>query len=105
MRCMGVESNAADTAAWELSVDVELAAVNAEGASALSLDIFKCFDQMSREVIMALAECAGAPRGVMLSWYAMMQGLTSLNCLCNMTGEPYTRGHPSPKGAPFLCYG
>eukprot|EP00969_Alexandrium_andersonii_P366596 15468867-Alexandrium_andersonii.AAC.1 len=54
----------ADTAAWSLAVHVEMARAKDQATSALSVDIHKCFDQLSRELVYKLAAVGGAPMSV-----------------------------------------
>ena len=97
----------ADTAAWGLAIEVEQATAQGQGISALALDIYKCVDQMSREVVMRVAERAGAPRVVTATWYKFMAALRTHNCLVSNVGLPYGRSASIPQGCPqsmqWLC--
>ena len=99
--CGGVKSNAADSASWAMALEVEGAVTEGSGASAASLDIYKCFDQMSREVIVLLARRAGAPEAIISSWYRMLAGLRTYNSLCGTAGVLYGRPASIPQGCPL----
>ena len=52
----------------------------------VSLDIHKCFDMPSREVIVDLALAAGCPKKVLNAWYRMNDQLHTMNCVAGGGG-------------------
>ena len=97
----GAGGRSASEASWLLSFEVEKAKACEEPISALSIDIFKCFDQVCRPILYSILQRLGAPVGVLAGWYNMMQQLSIYNCLSNSTGMPYHRACSIPQGCPF----
>eukprot|EP00969_Alexandrium_andersonii_P371001 15478535-Alexandrium_andersonii.AAC.1 len=66
----GMRGRSAATANYEFAAQLEQARLLEQSASALFIDMHKCFDQVSRELIWTLADHYGAPRGVLNAWLA-----------------------------------
>eukprot|EP00974_Lingulodinium_polyedra_P051084 4912908-Lingulodinium_polyedra.AAC.1 len=50
------------------------------------VDICKCFDQLARPLVVALAAAAGMPAGVLGAYSRFMDGLSFRLCLSNGLG-------------------
>eukprot|EP00969_Alexandrium_andersonii_P067383 2973209-Alexandrium_andersonii.AAC.1 len=55
----------ANMASWEVALEVEQAMAASDNVTAMTVDIFKAFDQLSRQLIFKLALRAGCPKGVL----------------------------------------
>ena len=61
---------------WYLTqIALETQRLQGKQISAGSIDVFKCFDQLSRKLIYALAKEAGMPRKVVNAYYAYIDNL------------------------------
>eukprot|EP00969_Alexandrium_andersonii_P291998 12905783-Alexandrium_andersonii.AAC.1 len=59
----GFRDRSPTDATWVMGMRMEAAHSSGRAVSASATDIYKCFDQVSRQVIYLLAIRAGAPRG------------------------------------------
>eukprot|EP00969_Alexandrium_andersonii_P277647 12272655-Alexandrium_andersonii.AAC.1 len=75
----GLPGRSAQGAAWSLAFFNEVARAQGEHCSAVSVDVYKAFDQLSRPLIAAVAMRAGAPCPVVRAWYAFTRGLRVTN--------------------------
>ena len=65
------KGSSAEGAAWQAALRLEAAKCpGGGGASALSTDIFKCFDQLPRQLIFELGIRGRPP--IMLAWYSLL---------------------------------
>ena len=103
----GAGAISAGEASWQMALDLEVALAEGSQASALATDIFKCFDQLSRHVVLLLAAKAGAPAGVTLAWFKFLEGLKVRNSMALAIGELFERPASVPQGCPlsmmWLC--
>ena len=97
----GIKGRSADSASWLLALDVELGMATDTPVSAMATDIYKCFDQMSRQVILLVAARAGAPPALLRAWCSFLDRLTVHNCLAATIGRGYSRGASIPQGCPL----
>ena len=97
----GFKGRSTDEAIASLALDLELAKSRKEGGSAMSIDIMKCFDQMSRELVWTCGIILGAPAPIMSAWYRVMSSLRMYNVLAASVGEVYTRPMSIPQGCPL----
>ena len=86
----GFKGRSATTASCELALRVEAASLKGTGAAALSIDIMKCFDQCSRELIAILPLAMGSPRGLIVAWFNSMANLTCRHVMSDSVGAPTT---------------
>eukprot|EP00969_Alexandrium_andersonii_P292411 12923919-Alexandrium_andersonii.AAC.1 len=68
---------------------------------ALSADVFKAFDQVSRPLVLALALRAGCPRALILPWFRFMQSLRYYNDYGNFAGDLDQKRVGIPQGCPL----
>ena len=64
-------------------------------------DIAKFFDQIRREVVVALARVAGMPVQVLDAYSRFLEDMTAYNCLPGGMGKPHKRRCGLPQGCPF----
>eukprot|EP00969_Alexandrium_andersonii_P113733 5026238-Alexandrium_andersonii.AAC.1 len=95
------KDHGADSAAWTLAMHIECSRARGCDTSALSLDIYKCFDQLSRESIVSLARAAGAPECVVQPWFRMLSSLVVMNGIGTGVGVGYQRPTSIPQGCPL----
>eukprot|EP00969_Alexandrium_andersonii_P097676 4312554-Alexandrium_andersonii.AAC.1 len=67
----------------------------------MSIDIYKCFDQLVREVVWVTATKAGCPQRIVGTWLRMMDGLGTVNVTSSAVGEVYFRPASIPQGCPL----
>ena len=101
----GVPERAASEASWLLSHHLELAKLQGRQMVGLSVDLFKCFDQLSRPLLYRIAQRLGAPCGLLAGWFSMLSQLSVINVLSNGVGTEYSRGLSIPQGCPYPCCG
>ena len=97
----GVPGRAAHQASWLLSMELEEVKVGQSHASAMSTDIFKCFDQLSKETIFLLAARMGCPMKVLVAWHRMLSQLKVVNSVGGYVGQAYERPFSIPQGCPL----
>ena len=64
-------------------------------------DIFKCFDQVRREIIYRLLEKAGMPKQLVRTYRGFLEALTVRNTVAGGLGESYTKPTSIPQGDPM----
>ena len=69
--------------------------------SGSSADIAKCFDQLLRPLIYAVASAAGMPSRVLQPYQRYMEEMTVRNTISNSLGKPYVRRCGIPQGCPL----
>ena len=97
----GVPGKSAADATWAQGFLLEQARAQGKAVSTLSIDIYKCVDQISRPLIYTLALAMGAPFGVMRAWMGMMSSMVVMNSLASGEGECYHRPCSIPQGCPL----
>eukprot|EP00969_Alexandrium_andersonii_P371220 15479027-Alexandrium_andersonii.AAC.1 len=55
----------------------------------MSIDVYKCFDQISRELVVCVMEAMGAPVCVLRGWRNIRSSMRAHNCLTGRL-EPHT---------------
>ena len=89
--------SAADSA-WTQSFEVEHACAQGEVVSSLSIDLFKCFDQVDRRILTCVLRHMGAPERVLRAWSSFVGELKVFNTLAEGIGKPYRRPCSIPQG-------
>ena len=64
-------------------------------------DIFKCFDQVNRELVYELLEKAGLPRRVLAAYKGFQEHLTAYNTVAGGIGQGYAKPTSTPQGDPL----
>eukprot|EP00969_Alexandrium_andersonii_P332894 14711808-Alexandrium_andersonii.AAC.1 len=67
----------------------------------VSIDIYKCFDQLPRPVVRQLFQRMGAPSHMVTPWWSFVQSLRIVNVLADSVGIEYQRACSIPQGCPL----
>ena len=95
----------ADAASWSQALYIESNRAQGNGVSGAALDVFKAFDQLSREAVFEVAKHAGLPVAFLSAWYRLMHAMTTRNCLGAAVGQAYGRPASVPQGCPLsMCW-
>ena len=97
----GVAEMGADDAWWETALDLEEHLLNGTPFSGAGVDVFKCFDQIVRDLVYRLAETAGMPSKVLRTYKKYQEGLQTRNAVAGGLGTPYKRFMGIPQGCPM----
>eukprot|EP00969_Alexandrium_andersonii_P241142 10646484-Alexandrium_andersonii.AAC.1 len=97
----GVRGRSAEQAAWHLSAQLELSRARGQHMSASTVDVFKCFDQVSRELVVRLACVAGAPPAIMHAWHRVLADMRVVPVMADTIGTPFWRETGIPQGCPL----
>eukprot|EP00969_Alexandrium_andersonii_P290371 12834387-Alexandrium_andersonii.AAC.1 len=65
----GVPSQGASAASWLLARTMEEASIAGGGVTAMATDIYKCFDQVVRELVCVVALWTGCPPAIVSAWH------------------------------------
>ena len=97
----GVKGRGAQGAWYTTAMDLEKAFV-ADGTTLTggAVDIYKCFDQVRREVVHRLLEAAGMPKQITLADRSFLEALVVRNTVAGGRGEPYRKPTSIPHGDP-----
>ena len=68
----GFRLKSAAQASFELGLTLEEAKASGTPMSSMSIGIQKCFDQVSRELVVAVALRMNCPRAIVMAWYRAM---------------------------------
>eukprot|EP00969_Alexandrium_andersonii_P022128 968879-Alexandrium_andersonii.AAC.1 len=71
----GVRGRGAADAWYRTAADLECNTLHGRHTSITTVDVFKCFDQLDRELIYALMSIAGWPPMTTRAYAAMMEGV------------------------------
>ena len=82
----GFRGRSAEDAAHLLASEMEACRVAGTHCSLMSIDIFKCFDQVAREVVAVVGDRVGLPTDLATGWFHFMKQLTMRNCLASGGG-------------------
>merc|ERR1712242_652533 len=91
----------AEQAWWGLALRLESCAAVGKPVSVAAVDIFKCFDQISRELLTCMLAAAGLPKRVLQAYADMIFRLGIVNVLCVGLGEHHQREVGIPQGCPL----
>jgi hypothetical protein len=97
----GIPDKGAEDAWWLSSVTMESWQAKGIPFSGSSADIAKCFDQMVRPLVYAIAKAAGMPMRVLEPYQRFMEGMSVRNTISDCLGEPYVRRCGIPQGCPL----
>eukprot|EP00969_Alexandrium_andersonii_P306728 13559704-Alexandrium_andersonii.AAC.1 len=84
-----------------LSLELEEALASGTQVVALSVDIYKAFDQLSRPLLALLGIKAGAPLQVIDAWFRFSHHMVLSNAINGHFGVPYTRACGIAQGCPL----
>ena len=99
--CAGVASKSAEDGWWATSLLLERLTTAATPFTGGAVDIMKCFDQLERKLIYAVAKKAGMPTRVLTAYTNYQENLTLRNTIHGGLGAPFTRRTGIPQGCPL----
>ena len=97
----GVPEIGADDAWWETALDLEEHNMTGTPFSGAGVDVFKCFDQIVRDLVYYLADVAGMPNKILNTYRRYQEALQTRNAVAGGLGTPYTRFMGIPQGCPM----
>lgn len=98
---VGVEEKVADDGWWLNALALEDSHVHGDPYSGPAVDVFRCFDQIRRDLLYETARRAGMPAKVLNAHMRFQESLTTRNSLGSGLGSPYTRRCGIPQGCSF----
>ncbi len=101
----GIPGKGAEGAWWLTALDIEWAKLFDEWLSGGALDMYKCFDQLSRELLQEVLHAAGAPPQIIRAYMNFHDNLIVHNSLAQGLGAGYFKPMSIPQGCPFsMCF-
>ena len=97
----GVQGRGAQDAWHTTALEMEEAFVNGERLMGEAVDIYKCFDQISRPVVYKIVAMAGMPSQVLDAYKMYQESLTVRNSVSGGLGVQYTKKANVPQGDHF----
>ena len=97
----GVPGAGAEEAWYRTQLDMEIKKLTGAHLTAGSLDVYKCFDQVVRPLVIALARVAGMSPRVLLTYSAFQENLTVRNQIGQHLCEEHAHFCSIPQGCPF----
>ena len=97
----GVPGAGAEEGWWLTQLDIELKQATDGEVTAASIDVYKCFDQLVRPLVVALARAAGMPTNILLTYEAFQSALVIHNQIGPTIGRPHQHRCSIPQGCPF----
>ena len=97
----GVEGEGAMDAWWQSALDLEYNDVHGIAFTAGAIDIAKCFDQISRDLLYEVCKNAGMPPELLDAYSRYQEGLQHYNTLMGNIGRPYQKALGIPQGDPY----
>ena len=87
---------------WYLTqIAFETLRLQGENITAGSIDVYKCFDQINRELIYKLAKEAGMPKQILETYFQYIDNLDIRFQICKTLGEAHRDTCSIPQGCPF----
>ena len=97
----GIEGKGAADAAYAPALEIEHCRVNGTKYTGGAADVYKCFDQIRRDIVYQLLEKAGMPRRIVLAYRSFQEALTVRNTVAGGMGQTYVRPTSIPQGDPM----
>ena len=97
----GIPGFSADDAWWTSGFLVENATLLSIPFSGGAMDIFKCFDQISRQLLQLILGIAGMPQCISEPYFRFHETLSVYNSIAGGLGDPYFKRCSIPQGCPF----
>eukprot|EP00969_Alexandrium_andersonii_P084532 3728168-Alexandrium_andersonii.AAC.1 len=82
----GFAGGSATGASWGLGLDLEDSRAKGLNMVGVSIDIYKCFDQLPRPLDRQLLQRMGAPAHMVTPWWSFVQSLRIVNVLADSVG-------------------
>ncbi len=97
----GMPGVGAEDCAYLTALDIELKKLCQAGVTIGSIDVYKCFDQLLRPLILQLAEVAGMPKQVLRAYGSFIENMSIMFQLSGALGEAHEDRTSIPQGCPF----
>ena len=97
----GVAGAGAEEGWYLTQLDFELKQATGADITAASIDVYKCFDQIVRPLVVALARAAGMPPSILSTYEAFQEKLVVHNQIGPTLGQPHQHRCSIPQGCPF----
>ena len=99
--CAGVGGQGGEDAAYASAVLLEHCLSNGKEATGGAAEIFKCFDQVMRNLVYELLDKADMPRNILDAYIGFQENLKAYNTVAGGVGEGYTKPTSVPQGDPL----
>ncbi len=97
----GVPGKGAIDGSLKTALQVEQAMANHKLVAGGSIDVYKCFDQINRQLIYLLAEKAGMPMRILNAYSSYLENMEVRFQVGGTIGTPYHDRASIPQGCPF----
>jgi ribonuclease HI len=97
----GVPGKGAQDAWYNTALRVELARLSDHLIAGGSIDVYKCFDQVNREIVYKLASEAGMPKRILDPYFRYIDSLQIRYQVGSTVGEQHYDVCSIPQGCPF----
>jgi ribonuclease HI len=97
----GVPGKGAQDAWLNIALRLELAQLNNQQIAGASVDVYKCFDQINRDLVLLLAEKAGMPRRILIPYFNYIDSLKIRYQIGSTVGGEHYDKTSIPQGCPF----
>ena len=97
----GVEGAGAEDAWWETAFHLEHHKLHGVPSLGATCDIYKCFDQIFRPLLVHIARIAGFPTHILEAYARYQNDLIVHNGMAMGLGEGHKRQCGIPQGCPF----
>ena len=91
----------AEDAWYFTALDFELAKLLGEDITGGSADIWKCFDQIQRQLVYFLLEAGGFPKGILTAYRSFHENVMYHNTVGSGLGAPHFKQCSIPQGCPL----
>ena len=98
---LGSRAKGAAGAAYSTALEIEYCRVMGIKYSGGAADIYKCFDQVRRDIVYKLLHEAGMPRRVIHAYNSFQEALTVRNTVAGGLGQPFSKPTSIPQGDPM----
>ena len=100
--CAGGIAKGAQDGWYRTAVQIENICLKGRWHTGGAIDIRKCFDQMPRTQLYALAKKAGMPQKLLETYMQFQEKITTYNTVQGGLGIPYKKSAVYPKETPYL---
>ena len=97
----GVGGQGAEDASYASAVLLENCKLRRIDATGGAADIFKCFDQVTRELVYELLSRAGLPKKILKAYKGFQESLKAYNTVAGGVGAAYSKPTSVPQGDPM----
>lgn len=97
----GVEGQGAADAAYETAVRMELDRLRGEACTGGAADVYKCFEQIRRQLLYKIMEETGMPQRIRRACQNFQENLEVHNTIAGGMGEAHKKPTSIPQGDPF----